>query len=116
MAALAVRAAQRPGGRERRVGGARPERIFQIRGALGLWCPDHDRRAALHADEDFGALNRYTRSPGPFTKDIETAGWLPASHAAIALSDARTINRLEHALIKLRDVAQRFTAGRTDPA
>ncbi|MFE3526539.1 ANTAR domain-containing protein [Streptomyces sp. NPDC059161] len=49
-------------------------------------------------DEDFGALNLYARSPGAFGKDIETAGWLLASHAAIALADARTIDQLEHAL------------------
>ncbi|MEU1101463.1 GAF and ANTAR domain-containing protein [Streptomyces tibetensis] len=49
-------------------------------------------------DEDFGALNLYARRPGTFTEDIATAGWLLASHAAVALSDARTIDQLEHAL------------------
>ncbi|MFE9452009.1 GAF and ANTAR domain-containing protein [Streptomyces sp. NPDC006739] len=53
----------------------------------------------LYTDnEDFGALNLYGRSPGAFGKDIETAGWLLASHAAVALADARTIDQLEHAL------------------
>ncbi|RCH61899.1 ANTAR domain-containing protein [Streptomyces sp. SDr-06] len=53
----------------------------------------------LYTDhEDFGALNLYARSPGAFSKDIETAGWLLASHAAVALADARTIDQLEHAL------------------
>lgn len=49
-------------------------------------------------DEDFGALNLYARRPGTFTKDVETAGWLLASHAAVALADARTIDQLQHAL------------------
>ena len=49
-------------------------------------------------DEDFGALNLYARKPGTFGKDIETAGWLLASHAAVALADARTIDQLEHAM------------------
>ncbi|GHC47146.1 GAF and ANTAR domain-containing protein [Streptomyces collinus] len=49
-------------------------------------------------EEDFGALNLYARRPGAFTEDIATAGWLLASHAAVALADARTIDQLEHAL------------------
>ncbi|MDG9710246.1 GAF and ANTAR domain-containing protein [Streptomyces sp. DH10] len=53
----------------------------------------------LYTDrEDFGALNLYARRPGTFGKDIETAGWLLASHAAVALADARTIDQLEHAM------------------
>ncbi|MET9913136.1 GAF and ANTAR domain-containing protein [Streptomyces sp. NPDC006476] len=49
-------------------------------------------------DEDFGALNLYSRRPGAFGEDIETAGWLLASHAAVALADARTIDQLEDAM------------------
>ncbi|MET9394878.1 GAF and ANTAR domain-containing protein [Streptomyces sp. NPDC006624] len=49
-------------------------------------------------DEDFGALDLYARRPGTFTKEVETAGWLLASHAAVALADARTIDQLQHAL------------------
>jgi transcriptional regulator with GAF, ATPase, and Fis domain len=49
-------------------------------------------------EEDFGALNLYARRPGAFTEDIATAGWLLASHAAVALADARTIDQLAHAL------------------
>ncbi|MFF8392060.1 GAF and ANTAR domain-containing protein [Streptomyces sp. NPDC016172] len=49
-------------------------------------------------EEDFGALNLYARRPGTFTDDIAAAGWLLASHAAVALADARTIDQLEHAL------------------
>ncbi|MFG2028808.1 GAF and ANTAR domain-containing protein [Streptomyces sp. NPDC048825] len=53
----------------------------------------------LYTDnEDFGALNLYARRPGTFSKDIATAGWLLASHAAVALSSARTIDQLEHAM------------------
>lgn len=48
--------------------------------------------------EDFGALNLYSRRPGAFGKDIEAAGWLLASHAAVALATARTVDQLEHAL------------------
>ncbi|MEU0941441.1 GAF and ANTAR domain-containing protein [Streptomyces canus] len=49
-------------------------------------------------DEDFGALNLYSRRAGAFGKDIETAGWMLASHAAVALADARTIDQLEDAM------------------
>ncbi|WP_282700714.1 GAF and ANTAR domain-containing protein [Streptomyces sp. CC219B] len=49
-------------------------------------------------DEDFGALNLYARRPGAFDQDIETAAWLLASHAAVALADARTIDQLEDAM------------------
>lgn len=49
-------------------------------------------------DEDFGALNLYADRPGAFGEDIETAGWLLASHAAVALSSAHTIDQLEHAM------------------
>ncbi|CAL9349938.1 hypothetical protein SUDANB108_00441 [Streptomyces sp. enrichment culture] len=53
----------------------------------------------LYTDrQDFGALNLYSRRPGAFGKDIETAGWLLASHAAVALATARTVDQLEHAL------------------
>lgn len=49
-------------------------------------------------NDDFGALNLYSRRPGAFDKDIESAGWLLASHAAVALDSARTIDQLEHAM------------------
>jgi transcriptional regulator with GAF, ATPase, and Fis domain len=49
-------------------------------------------------DADFGALNLYSGRPGAFGKDIETAGWMLASHAAVALADARTIDQLEDAM------------------
>ncbi|MFF5030256.1 GAF and ANTAR domain-containing protein [Streptomyces collinus] len=48
--------------------------------------------------DDFGALNLYSYRPGAFTAASETAGWLFASHAAVALASARTQEQLEHAL------------------
>ncbi|MBB5926377.1 SOS response-associated peptidase family protein [Streptomyces echinatus] len=41
-------------------------------------------------EEELGALNLYSRKPGAFTDDSETAGWLLASHATVAFSSART--------------------------
>ena len=49
-------------------------------------------------DEDLGALNFYSRRPGAFTEASETAGWLLASHAAVAFSSARTHAQLEQAV------------------
>ncbi|MFJ5260619.1 GAF and ANTAR domain-containing protein [Streptomyces sp. NPDC088387] len=49
-------------------------------------------------DEDFGALNIYSRKPGVFTEASELAGWLLASHAAVAFSAARTQAQLEQAV------------------
>ncbi|MGW0706386.1 GAF and ANTAR domain-containing protein [Streptomyces sp. NPDC002643] len=49
-------------------------------------------------DEDLGALNLYSRRPGAFTPASETAGWLLASHAAVAFSSARTHAQLEQAV------------------
>ncbi|WP_203643961.1 GAF and ANTAR domain-containing protein [Streptomyces sp. SID14478] len=48
-----------------------------------------------HGEEDLGALNLYSHRPGAFTDDSETAGWLLATHAAVALSAAR-----EHAFMQ----------------
>ncbi|MFF9035975.1 ANTAR domain-containing protein [Streptomyces sp. NPDC014892] len=49
-------------------------------------------------DEDLGALNLYSRKPGAFTEVSELAGWLLASHAAVAFSSARTHAQLEQAV------------------
>ncbi|MFJ5274501.1 ANTAR domain-containing protein [Streptomyces sp. NPDC088358] len=49
-------------------------------------------------DEEFGALNMYARRPAAFTRISETAGVLLASHAAVALSSARTYTQLNAAL------------------
>ncbi|NUQ97749.1 MAG: GAF and ANTAR domain-containing protein [Streptomyces sp.] len=56
-------------------------------------------------DEELGALNLYARKPGVFTEASELAGWLLASHAAVAFSSARTQAQMERA------VATRHTIG-----
>ncbi|GAA3129094.1 GAF and ANTAR domain-containing protein [Streptomyces rameus] len=56
-------------------------------------------------DEDLGALNCYSRRAGAFTDVSETAGWLLASHAAVAFSSARTHAQMQQA------VATRHTIG-----
>ncbi|MER6603067.1 GAF and ANTAR domain-containing protein [Streptomyces parvus] len=53
----------------------------------------------LFADEEnLGALNLYSRLPGRFTETNETAGWVLASHAAVALSSARNNAQLTEAV------------------
>ncbi|MFJ4366670.1 GAF and ANTAR domain-containing protein [Streptomyces chartreusis] len=49
-------------------------------------------------DEDLGALNLYSHKPGAFTDASELAGWLLASHAAVAFSSARTHAQMEQAV------------------
>lgn len=49
-------------------------------------------------EDDLGALNLYSREPGAFTEASELAGWLLASHAAVALSAARTHAQMEQAV------------------
>lgn len=49
-------------------------------------------------EEELGALNMYSRKPGMFTEDSETAGWLLASHAAVAFSTALTDAQLQEAI------------------
>ncbi|CAM5285696.1 GAF and ANTAR domain-containing protein [Streptomyces fimicarius] len=49
-------------------------------------------------DEDLGALNLYSRKPGMFDETSETAAWLLASHAAVALSSARIHDQLVQAV------------------
>ncbi|MEH0417445.1 GAF and ANTAR domain-containing protein [Streptomyces sp. B21-083] len=49
-------------------------------------------------DEDLGALNLYSRKPGAFTEASELAGWLLASHAAVAFSSARAHAQMEQAV------------------
>lgn len=49
-------------------------------------------------DEDLGALNLYSRKAGVFTEASELAGWLLASHAAVAFSSARTHAQMEQAV------------------
>ncbi|MBU6532095.1 GAF and ANTAR domain-containing protein [Streptomyces sp. NPDC057245] len=49
-------------------------------------------------DEDLGALDLYSYRPGAFSEADETAGWLLASHAAVAFSSARTHAQLQEAI------------------
>ncbi|KOG11765.1 GAF and ANTAR domain-containing protein [Streptomyces viridochromogenes] len=49
-------------------------------------------------DEELGALNLYSRKPGVFTEVSELAGWLLASHAAVAFASARTHAQMAHAV------------------
>ncbi|MEU8946088.1 GAF and ANTAR domain-containing protein [Streptomyces sp. NPDC048489] len=56
-------------------------------------------------DEDFGALNFYSRRPGAFTPASEDSAVMLASHAAVALSSARTHEQMEQA------VSSRHTIG-----
>ncbi|MEU2369357.1 GAF and ANTAR domain-containing protein [Streptomyces pseudogriseolus] len=49
-------------------------------------------------EEELGALNMYSRKPGTFTEDSETAGWLLASHAAVAFAAARTDEQMQEAI------------------
>ncbi|MCZ9344495.1 GAF domain-containing protein, partial [Streptomyces sp. TRM76130] len=49
-------------------------------------------------DEELGALDFYSRRPGAFTEDSETAGWLLASHAAVAFSSARSQAQMRQAI------------------
>lgn len=49
-------------------------------------------------EEELGALNMYSRKPGVFSEDSETAGWLLASHAAVAFATARADEQLQEAI------------------
>ncbi|MEU6852185.1 GAF and ANTAR domain-containing protein [Actinacidiphila alni] len=49
-------------------------------------------------DGDFGALNMYSRTVGAFTEASQTAAWLLASHAAVALAGAHNRAQLEQAV------------------
>ncbi|MFF3032408.1 GAF and ANTAR domain-containing protein [Streptomyces rubiginosohelvolus] len=57
-------------------------------------------------EEDFGALNFYSRRAGAFTEESERAGVLLASHAAVALSAARTHAQLEQAVATRHQIGQ----------
>ncbi|MCV2457820.1 GAF and ANTAR domain-containing protein [Streptomyces sp. ICN988] len=49
-------------------------------------------------EEELGSLDLYSHKPGVFTENSETAGWLLASHAAVALATARSHAQLEQAV------------------
>ncbi|WP_406438490.1 GAF and ANTAR domain-containing protein [Streptomyces sp. NBC_00631] len=91
---------------------SRDERVFRIADLTGeqqrwpAFAPEAHRLGIgsmmgfrlYTEDEDFGALNFYSHKPGAFTEASELAGWLLASHAAVAFSSARTHAQLEEAL------------------
>ncbi|MGW3160404.1 ANTAR domain-containing protein [Streptomyces sp. NPDC001089] len=57
-------------------------------------------------DQDFGALNLYSRWPGAFTEISEDAAVMLASHAAVALSSARTNAQMEQALATRHQIGE----------
>ncbi|MEV7976352.1 GAF and ANTAR domain-containing protein [Streptomyces sp. NPDC086519] len=91
---------------------SRDERVFRIADLTGeqrrwpAFAPEAHRLGIggimgfplYTGDEDFGALNLYSHKPGAFTEADELAGRLLASHAAVAISSARTHAQLEQAL------------------
>ncbi|MCQ8834339.1 GAF and ANTAR domain-containing protein [Streptomyces malaysiensis] len=93
----------------RRLGGERVFRIKDFSQPEEYW-PDYVGQARglgigsmmgflLYTEhENLGALNVYSRRPAAFTKASETAGWLLASHAAVAFSSARTADQLQQAV------------------
>ncbi|MFF2385685.1 GAF and ANTAR domain-containing protein [Streptomyces sp. NPDC058108] len=57
-------------------------------------------------DQDFGALNFYARKPGAFTDASEDAAVMLASHAAVALSSARTHAQMEQAVATRHQIGE----------
>ncbi|GAB3686816.1 GAF and ANTAR domain-containing protein [Saccharopolyspora tripterygii] len=49
-------------------------------------------------DDEFGAVDLYSSRPSAFTERSELVGWILASHAAVALSSARTGAQLHSAI------------------
>ncbi|MFJ8827481.1 GAF and ANTAR domain-containing protein [Streptomyces sp. NPDC102467] len=49
-------------------------------------------------EQDLGALDMYSPKAGAFTEDCETAGWLLASHAAVAFAESREHSQLAQAV------------------
>lgn len=61
----------------------------------------------LFTDEDhFGALDLYGTQPHAFTEHSEQAGWILASHAAVALSSARTEADLHRAIDTRQEIGE----------
>lgn len=57
-------------------------------------------------ERDLGALNMYSSRPDAFTEPSERVGWLLASHAAVALSSARTNSHLHEAIGTRQDIGE----------
>jgi transcriptional regulator with GAF, ATPase, and Fis domain len=57
-------------------------------------------------DDNLGALDMYSAEPRTFTEESEQAGWLLASHAAVALASARSHAQLAQALESRSDIGE----------
>lgn len=57
-------------------------------------------------EHTFGALNLYSDREGTFDTESESRGWVLASHAAVALTSARTSRQLHAALENARTIGQ----------
>ncbi|MET7391012.1 GAF and ANTAR domain-containing protein [Streptomyces sp. NPDC005529] len=57
-------------------------------------------------DDELGALNVYSHRPNMFDETAQRAGWILASHAAVALSAARTHQQLAHALETRHEIGE----------
>lgn len=55
---------------------------------------------------NLGALNLYADRRDAFPEDAEHVGWVLASHAAVALSVARQVDNLDHALVSSRQIGE----------
>ncbi|MFD8004384.1 GAF and ANTAR domain-containing protein [Streptomyces mirabilis] len=57
-------------------------------------------------DDELGALNLYSRRPRTFDEAAQRAGWILASHAAVAFSAARTHQQLGVALETRHEIGE----------
>lgn len=61
----------------------------------------------LFTEEDhLGSLNVYSSRPNAFDESSERVGWILASHAAVALSSARSHAQLDEAVHTRSDIGQ----------
>ncbi|MFD6286134.1 GAF and ANTAR domain-containing protein [Streptomyces sp. NPDC060205] len=57
-------------------------------------------------DDNLGALNVYSHKPDAFDETARRAGWILASHAAVAFSAARTHQQLSHAMETRHEIGE----------
>ncbi|MHA5047136.1 GAF and ANTAR domain-containing protein [Streptomyces sp. SD15] len=57
-------------------------------------------------DDELGALNLYSHRPDTFDEAARRAGWILASHAAVAFSASRTHQQLGHALETRHEIGE----------
>lgn len=57
-------------------------------------------------EDDLGALDLYSTKPNAFTERSELVAWLLASHAAVALSSARTDRQLHEAIQSRQNIGE----------